>query len=385
MTLTRRTVLVATGAALLAPARAQTPGVVRRALDAAADAPPQRALALLDGVIGVTPAERLDLTAAREGLAIDALLARAPVAGPRRFKLLLHRQVGNIDLTVAQARIEQEHSRIIARADRCFRLIGLAQGSVGSRYRALWHEDRFLYSDGPDGRDRAIVDMNRTLAAVVPRLAGWFGELPHASLQVTASRMSRGDEASRRSGYRVPPSPTAPGGYFVDLADIRRRPSWSLPSVVHHELLPGHMIHLPIEAAANPHPLRLRYASAFAEGWAIYAEQLAADDRDDPHIMLGHLHWLLFRLNRARVDLGIHLQGWSVAQARDRLEEWQGEPAYFAPFESDLERIAAEPAIRTAEAIAWLTIADKARRQPRARLRDFHRSLLANGRLRLTL
>jgi uncharacterized protein (DUF885 family) len=141
------------------------------------------------------------------------------------------------------------------------------------------------------------------------------------------------------------------------------------------------MIQLGLEGATPPHPLRIDYASAFVEGWGIYAEQLAekAGAYTDPRDALGHVHWLLFRVARALVDLGIHLRGWSIEQARARLIEWQGEPAYFAPFDVELARIPLEPASRVAEAMAWLTIADTAHDKPAIR---YHTALLADGRKR---
>jgi uncharacterized protein (DUF885 family) len=198
--------------------------------------------------------------------------------------------------------------------------------------------------------------------------------------------MSRADEQAGKGGYRELPTPGKAGAYYVDLKDIRRRPSWTLPSVVAHELLPGHMIQLPIEVAAAPHPLRLEYTPAFAEGWGIYAEQLAAAEGafTDPMAELGHLHWLLFRIGRGLVDIAVQCDGWTVERARAQLVAWQGEPAYFAPFDTDLARIVAEPASRAAEALAWLAIADSAPRKVTAR-KAFHRALLAGGRKRLEL
>jgi uncharacterized protein (DUF885 family) len=198
--------------------------------------------------------------------------------------------------------------------------------------------------------------------------------------------MSRVEELAGKAGYRVLPAPGKSGAYYVDLKNIRRRPSWTLPSVVAHELLPGHMIQLPIEVAADPHPLRLEYAPAFAEGWGVYAEQLAAAEGAfvDPMAELGHIHWLLFRVGRGLVDIAIHSDGWPVEHARAQLVEWQGEPVYFAPFDTDLARIVAEPASRAAEALAWLAIADRAPPAVAAR-KAFHRDMLAGGRKRLTL
>jgi uncharacterized protein (DUF885 family) len=356
-------------------------GSVRHALDAAAAVPPTEALALLRSIVGTTPGERLDLEVAREGLAVDAQLSRAP-AGPARYALQVQRSSGTIDLAAARERIDREYRRLALRADRLFRSIGMRQGSVGERYRTLWSDPRSRYPDSDAGRDRAVTDMNRTLTEVQLKLARWFGPLPAAVLGVRTSRMIPADEAKRRAGYRELPGATSPGGYFVDLADIARRPNWSLPAVVRHELLPGHMIQLPAEARAEPHPLRLRYAAAFSEGWATYAEALAADDTD-PRVALGNIHWLLFRLCRARVDFGMHLDGWSDARAMAELEACQGVSAYFAPFTVDVARIRAEPAIRVGDLLVWLAIADAAQGRRGARLIHLHEALVRNGRMRL--
>ena len=174
------------------------------------------------------------------------------------------------------------------------------------------------------------------------------------------------------------------GSYVIDLKRIADRPRWSLPSVVAHELLPGHMLQLPMEAVARPHKLRLDYAPAFAEAWSIHIERLVADAGlwGDLRTMLGHLHWRLFRVVRARVDIGLHCHGWSIDETMARLIEWQGVPAYFAPFESDLARISAEPASRAAEMLATLAIEDGARGKRGRRLIAFHQAMLIDGRMR---
>lgn len=306
--------------------------------------------------------------------------------GSDYFTLLLRRTTGD-DVTPARLkqRLEREQARVLAQADRLFGRIGMRHGSVGERYALWWQDPRWLYPDSDAGRDEAVADMNRALAAVVPRLSRWFAALPPEVLQVQAMRMPPQQAAAGKQGYRILPGKDRPGRYVVDLKDIRRRPRWTLPAVVHHELLPGHMVQLPLEARAAPHPLRLDYAQAFVEGWAIYAEQLAATAgayRGDPHGALGYCHWRLFRIGRALADLGIHLHGWSLDTALAQWRETMGEAAYFAPFATDLERIALEPAARSAEAAAWLAIEDLAR--GRAPL-PFHQALLRHGRARTDL
>ena len=297
------------------------------------------------------------------------------------YGLQLQRSLGTMTPAYAERRLLAELNRLHIRATHLFDQIGAAKGTVAARYATLWRDERFLYPDTDAGRANAVADMNRMLATARTTIARAFGQLPHWCLNASARMVSAREIAAGRGGYREVPTPARPGAYVVDLKDIRRRPRWTLPSVVAHELLPGHMIQLGLEGAAPPHPLRIEYASAFVEGWGIYAEQLAeqAGAYTDPHDTLGHIHWLLFRVARALVDLGIHLHGWSIAQARDRLAEWQGQPAYFAPFDVELARIPLEPGARVSEAMAWLMIANRSRHgSPTA-----YQHLLLQGRRRI--
>jgi hypothetical protein len=335
-------------------------------------------------VASLSPSASLDLRTVRKALAIDSQLIRlvpggksegpyrltpAPEPGLWRrangaeaFALLLERHVGDrTDPESAHRRLEHIVARLSARADRLMRAAGFGKGNVGDRFKAMFDDPRWLYSDDDAGRDAAVGDMNRWLDNARRALPALIGPVPRASLDVGVRRMSRAEETAGKGGYRQIPTAGQSGIYFVDLKQIRRRPRWSLHSVVHHELLPGHMVQLPIEAAADPHPLRIAYLPAFAEGWAIHAEQLMADHgvyQGAPLEELGHLHWLLFRAVRGLIDTGIHHRRWSVAEARAQLERLQGVPAYFASFEQDLERITGEPAVRAAEALIWLRLAD---------------------------
>ncbi|NYT39300.1 DUF885 family protein [Sphingomonas sp. R-74633] len=308
--------------------------------------------------------------------------------GEDYFALLLARHYGRVDPKDAHRRMLHKAHELGRRADKVLRRLGYTKGSVGARISAAFRDPRFLYSDDNAGRDRAVADMNAWLARTRPRLPALFGALPSECGNVAAVRMTPKEEAEGKQGYRTVPTQTTAGAYYPDLQRIRDRPSWTLPAVVHHELLPGHMIQLPIEAAANPHPLRLEYAPAFAEGWAIYSEELMAADgafAGDDRALLGHLHWLLFRIGRGLVDTGVHIGHETLEETSSKLAAFQGEAAYFAPMAQDIERICIEPAMRAAEALTWLDLHDlgtKAKRNGPESLRKFHRELLANGRRR---
>ncbi|MGK4421981.1 DUF885 family protein, partial [Klebsiella pneumoniae] len=66
--------------------------------------------------------------------------------------------------------------------------------------------------------------------------------------------------------------------------------------------------------------LRNVFISAYGEGWALYAEQLAAELGLMPGLIeAGYLQSLLFRSARLVVDTGIHAKRWTRAQATDYL------------------------------------------------------------------
>jgi uncharacterized protein (DUF885 family) len=395
--MTTRRALLAGGAALALASRvrASFPAPLRAALDAAAAVPhdPGAALALLAGFDreGLPLAAQLDLDTARAGLAIDGEIlhrfavdprAKGPPRNPEHALLLLRRKFGDdIDPRALEAQLEAERRRCAARANALFARLEVAGATTGARFSALWHDPRQAYASA----DAALADMNRWLAVMRAHVPDLVGAVPPWCLNVTATPPTAADRTAAHYGYRTLPTPTQPGGYVPDLQRLADRPAFTLPSVVAHELLPGHMVQLPLEAASDPHPLRLDYAPGFAEGWAIYTERRVADAglyAADPLAELGYLHWRLFRIGRALVDLAIHLHGLSLPEVRARLVAWQGEPAYFAPFDADLARIVQEPMTRAAEMLFALAIEDGARGRSGTALRRYHHVLLDHGRMR---
>ncbi|MBR0550904.1 DUF885 family protein [Stakelama marina] len=353
---------------------------VRQVTAAAAAAKGAVADALVDQVAVLEGQQRIAPTAPG--------LSRVP-GGAHYFALMLERALGKaVRPASAHTRAETFARNLVARADTLFRSIGMESGSTGERFRLLAEQPRYLYPDSDAGRDRAVADMNRRLARARSWLPRAFSHIPPAVDHVAARRMSPADEVAGRGGYRtVPPADgSGEGGYFVDLSDIRQRPSWTLPSVVHHELLPGHMLQMPIEAAAAPHRLRLAHAAAFTEGWAIYAERLMADTgafEGDPAAELGYIQWALFRVGRALADTGIHHHGWTRQYAVAKLRDLQGKGVIFAPIEDDVARICLEPGIRAAEFLMADRLA--ALRHDAGDVRTFHDAVLAPGSLPLRL
>ena len=268
-----------------------------------------------------------------------------------------------------------------ARALALFDRLRITGANTGTRFSRLWHDPSHAYANAT----AALADMNAWTVRFHASLATLIGAVPPWCLDVAALPPTAADVAVRHYGYRMLPTPTARGGYIPDLQRLADRPRWTMPSVVAHELLPGHMVQLPMEVAAGLHPLRLDYAPGFAEGWGIYAERRVAAAgayATDPLAELGHLHWRLFRIGRALADLAIHVDALPVATAKACLIASQGEPAYFAPFDSDLARIVDEPMMRAAEMLCALAIEDGARGRSPTSLRRYHALVLDHGRMR---
>lgn len=277
---------------------------------------------------------------------------------------------GPLDPLEAHARAKAEAGRLQRRADVLLRREGLRRGTVAERLRELAADPRDLYPDDDAGRDRAVADMNRSLATLRPRLAIAFGDLAIPPAEVR--RMSRDDEAKGRGGYREPPA------YYVDLKAIRARPSWTLPSVAFHETAPGHALQASMQSAD---PARQRWFGVYSEAWATYAEQLAADlgvYADDPRGEIGSLHWRLFRLARVIADTGQGALGWSVERAAAEMREVQGRDIAFAAIAADAARMRAQPGVFAAQGLGALEIA-RLRPRETARWPAFHRAILADG------
>jgi uncharacterized protein (DUF885 family) len=112
-----------------------------------------------------------------------------------------------------------------------------------------------------------------------------------------------------------------PGTFWFNLERPTAGTGWDLESVAFHEGVPGHHLQLSRVQMLDDLPVmqRQRSLSAFAEGWALYAEQLAEEMGlySDTESVLGAISSSLMRAGRLVVDTGIHALGWSRQQALD--------------------------------------------------------------------
>lgn len=138
--------------------------------------------------------------------------------------------------------------------------------------------------------------------------------LPYAAYQAP------GAFAKRQDGlYYVTPVDT--NGSFDSRRDqLRGHNRYGMLLTNVHEGYPGHHLQL---VNANRHPSVLRRlfgdSSVFAEGWALYCEQMILDEglTGDPRVRLFQLKDQLWRACRVVVDVALHTGGMSFQAAVD--------------------------------------------------------------------
>jgi uncharacterized protein (DUF885 family) len=250
-----------------------------------------------------------------------------------------------------------------ARAEAILRNQGLSRGTLGDRFRAFLKRPDLLFRSDQE----AVAAMNAAIDRFRLKAFEQFRSGTDISGKVEVM-----DPPGKR-GYRDFDRMV----YFPDLHDLPARPSWTLTTVAYHETLPGHLLQYPFQRVAAPHPLRLRFAPGYAEGWAIYAESLA-DDMGllGPLEQLGYLQSMLYRLVRVTADIEIHARRASREQAVKSYADLIGFELIF-PFAVDVDRSCIEPAGFAADALTMLEI----RRLKQGDPREFHYAILRRGPL----
>lgn len=232
------------------------------------------------------------------------------------------------------------HQRLFAR--------GLKDGSVGARMAALAANPANLFADSEAGRAEAIATATRLIRAMEAR----YGEILPAALiprePLEVRRLPQAIEAGAPGGFYDGPSLDGArrGIFWINLRDMAALPRFRLPTLSYHEGVPGHHLQNAIALTQTDLPILLRIArfNAYQEGWALYAERLAAEMgayAHDPLGDLGRLQDELFRAARLVVDTGLHHKRWGRAQAVGWLHQTTGVPESRAA--AEVERYMAWP------------------------------------------
>jgi uncharacterized protein (DUF885 family) len=211
-------------------------------------------------------------------------------------------------------------AEITARLDGLLKAQGLNKGTVGQRLVALGERPGQMFPNTDAGRAELLKLLNEQIRDAMPRLEKLFITLPKAAVEVR--RVPEFIQDGAANGYYQGPAPdgSRPGAFYINLKDTAEWPRFTLATLTYHEAVPGHHMQVAIAQESPDIPMIRRRGgySAYSEGWALYAEQVADElgvYENDPLGRIGYLQSFLFRAARLVADTGLHLKRWSREEA----------------------------------------------------------------------
>jgi len=263
-------------------------------------------------------------------------------------------------------------------------------GELMNAYRARWSEpewrDIFYYPDDSLKEKRILHDYQMLIDSAFLLLPQAFSQIPGE--RVIVQPVPAYSEAGGISYY----SPRTVDGskeatFFVNMTQLLAKPN--MRSLVYHETVPGHhfQIALQHELTSGRMFKNLFFLSGFGEGWAMYAEDLAAELGWQPDIYsrLAELNSQLFRAVRIVLDAGIHHERWTREQAMKYMKDNLGWSA-----ETEIDRYIVWPGQACSYMLGKLRIMDlrkdaRERLGPKFDLKEFHMTVLRNGSVPLDM
>ena len=299
--------------------------------------------------------------------------------------------------TLAPAEVHQlgldQVADISGRIDAILKARGLTKGTVADRLTVLNDDPAQLYPNTDEGRAALIEQLNAQIAAVWVKLPQAFRDLPKAKVEVKRVPPFIQDGAPNGYYQRAALDGSRPAIYFINLKDNHDWPKFGLPTLTYHEAVPGHHLQLSIQQQSQAIPLIRRTAgfSAYSEGWALYAEQLADElgmYQGDDLGRAGFLQSFLFRAARLVVDTGVHAKRWSRNQAIDYMVGVTGYTR--GRVQREVDRYCTWPGQACSYKVGhtvWTRLREraKARLGPRFEIKDFHDAGLEAGSMPLTV
>ncbi len=269
---------------------------------------------------------------------------------------------------------------------------GPSSEDLGATLAALHADPSFLYPDSDTGREAVLAEFRRIVDAARPRLPALFGLLPRAAVEV--ERVPSFKEAGSARAYYFPPAMdgSRPGVFYANLREVDEHPRFGMHTLAYHEAIPGHHLQIAIAFEREDVPFFRRIVpfTAYVEGWALYAERLAAEQGWFPAPLdrVGQLAAELFRAVRLVVDTGLHAERWSRERAIDYMRAVTGMAE--SEVVAEVERYVVLPGqacAYKAGQLRLLALRERARAQlgERFDLRAFHDLVLGSGAVPLTV
>ncbi|MFL6520105.1 MAG: DUF885 domain-containing protein [Chthoniobacterales bacterium] len=241
----------------------------------------------------------------------------------------------------------------------------------------------------PKSEQQIVDDFKKYIDQMQPKLPELFGLLPKAP--VTVEPIPDFAKAAATHYVAGTPDGKRAGRVVVAVSDPTTRTLVDDEAVAYHEGVPGHHMQISIAQTLPDLPkFRLHgFYSAYAEGWALYSEELGKEIGfyKDPVSDYGRLNSELFRAVRLVVDTGIHDKNWTRQQVIDYMHANDTNDTLA---QSETDRYIAWPGQALAYKMGQLTIR-KLRDDAKAALgakfdiKAFHDEILNGGAMPLDL
>jgi uncharacterized protein (DUF885 family) len=269
---------------------------------------------------------------------------------------------------------------------------GLREGTIGMRTQQLARDPAQVFPNTAEGKEAMLERYRDLLREVDKGLGDAFDVRPKLGLEVKA--VPEFAEATAPAAYYQPGAfdESRPGIFYANMRNTAETPKFAMATLAYHEGIPGHHFQTGIahELAHLPLFRRIIPFTAYAEGWALYAERLAWElgFEKDPLDNLGRLRDEMMRAVRLVVDTGIHAERWTREQAIAYMLDNTGMAG--TDVEAEIERYFVDPGqalAYKAGMIEILALREKARAAlgPQFDLKQFHNQVLTHGALPLTV
>ncbi len=211
----------------------------------------------------------------------------------------------------------EQLAELHGRMDPILKSLGYTQGTVGERMTALGQDPRFMFSPGDKGRAEILAFIRQRIDWIKAQMPRAFRQLVPGNVEVRRLPLAEEPGAPTAYGGAGSKDGSVPGKMWINLRTTALHRKYDLPTLVHHESIPGHVWQ---GEYANRLPMirSILAFNAYSEGWALYGEQLGDElgaYDEDPVGRLGYLQSIAFRACRMVVDTGLHSQGWSREDA----------------------------------------------------------------------
>ena len=259
--------------------------------------------------------------------------------------------------------------------------------SVGQLMNELNENPDFLYADTPDRKEIIVNDYTEMVNEAIEVMTEYFHTMPKSDVVVKA--VPEYSEQTAAGGYYQAPAldGSRPGVFYANLYDIKQTPTYSMRTLTYHEATPGHHHQIAHSLENDSLTLYRRFGygtSAFSEGWALYAEQLALEAglAENPYDELGILQSEIFRAVRLVVDTGIHYKKWTREEAMEYMKSITGMSD--TEVRVEIERYIVWPGQALSYKVGMLKmleLRDKAMNElgDKFNIKDFHSAVLDHG------